>query len=1135
MKTQADISCEILRAYEQVPDNYLILSTDLIILTVSDAFLKATFSSREEIVGKHFMEAFPEDSNRCEFHYEIKLKEAYHFVLANKQVTEIDVLRYDLLKPHEDGHDPVEKYWKSIVVPVLNHQHKVSYLIHKIDDVTDLVLKEQRLDDLEKEAQRDKMNREELLHQSEVVGHTGSYEVDLSDMRFRFSENLFRLLGQEPYTVPQTIEFIDSISVPEDVQKVKSILEKAISTGANYEYERRVFWPDGEMHYLKSKGRVICDKEGKPIKIFGTAHDETEYKQKEQKLKEEHRRLEDAQRLVRMGYFERKLEEEVFTWSDELYRIHGLEPQSEEITINRVLAFVHPDDQAAMEEGIAALIKTGKLFDKTLRIIRNDGKVRYVHRRAEVLKDEDGKNERLYGTVQDVTDNWEAAQQIEEQKLIVEAFNQTYTTGIQVFKSVRNKKNEIIDFEWVYTSKYIEDFLKIGNAKGKCLLEMFPAYLQNGFFDKYKHIVETGEALNMETFYECEGFANWFEVRAKKYHDGFVASAEDISNRKAIEKEFRIAKENLELALEGAHAGCGWWNIKTGEAKWDERGRQLIGFTNEEESKSIKNWLQRIHSEDRKKVISYAAECAKEGRDFKIEYRISSDGGELKYILGTGLVKKDAQGEPIEIFGLVFDITDQKRTEHALIENKKLLEAVSNTQPVAINTLRAIRDSQNQIVDMEWTFANSMAELKAGAGSLSGKKYLSIFPGEENSATLERYRQIIETGAPHDYEINYLTGKANGWWRNVAVKLGDGILLTEEDITKRKTAERELIKQYQVLKQAEEVARLGTWEYNIATKEVTWSEGMYRLFGLPLGNPVNLDTYLKFATEEDKPVAKRIVAHLKEKQDLLEETIRINLDKDTRIIRIKAVALRNSKGIVTKMLGIDMDVTEVKRLEEENLQIRLEQQKDLLLAILEAQEEERRRISEDLHNGVGQILYAAKINLDRFRVQFASQDPESSFLLKQTEQILKQAIRETRVLSHALAPSVLEQFGLEIAFKEIGSSLSSQNLQISCYVFNLPPEIEKFLQVAVYRMAQELANNIVKHARATEASMVLRKQRNRLLLQAEDNGQGFDSKGTSSKGIGIKSIRDRVELLNGTFKIKNSPGAGTQILISLPL
>jgi signal transduction histidine kinase len=203
----------------------------------------------------------------------------------------------------------------------------------------------------------------------------------------------------------------------------------------------------------------------------------------------------------------------------------------------------------------------------------------------------------------------------------------------------------------------------------------------------------------------------------------------------------------------------------------------------------------------------------------------------------------------------------------------------------------------------------------------------------------------------------------------------------------------------------------------------------------------------------------------------------------------------------------------------------------LLLAILEAQENERKRIAEGLHNGLGQLLYAAKLNLG----QLLPEDPGQGQVRDKVDRLLVEAIDQTRRISHELMPITLEDLGLEAAIRDICCKFSHLSLDFKCWVFNMRHPQEKHLQLAIYRIAQELANNIVKHAGATQASIVLREEVDFIILQGEDNGKGFDPGEVKSNGLGLKSIRDRVKLLNGSMELDSSPGKGTLISIYLPL
>jgi len=228
--------------------------------------------------------------------------------------------------------------------------------------------------------------------------------------------------------------------------------------------------------------------------------------------------------------------------------------------------------------------------------------------------------------------------------------------------------------------------------------------------------------------------------------------------------------------------------------------------------------------------------------------------------------------------------------------------------------------------------------------------------------------------------------------------------------------------------------------------------------------------------------------------------------------------------------GTWRDITSLKRMQ----QAKLDQQQHLAQAVLAAEEGEKRRIAENLHNGLAQLLYAAKLSLEQLEAEQCQQDTKA-FARAQLKaaNLLASAITQTRTLAHELVPRTLEDFGLEAAIQDICTDYSLSPLRLTCHFADVPDGLPSHLIVAVYRMAQELANNIVKHAQATQAKLSISADGQALELRAEDNGIGFAAD-SQSKGLGWQALQDRVRLLNGTLQLDSQPGR-TSIAISLPL
>ncbi|MFC6224524.1 PAS domain S-box protein [Hymenobacter artigasi] len=228
------------------------------------------------------------------------------------------------------------------------------------------------------------------------------------------------------------------------------------------------------------------------------------------------------------------------------------------------------------------------------------------------------------------------------------------------------------------------------------------------------------------------------------------------------------------------------------------------------------------------------------------------------------------------------------------------------------------------------------------------------------------------------------------------------------------------------------------------------------------------------------------------------------------------------------VLTVVRDVTERDRLAEEATQQRLRRQQEVLAAILDTQETERKRIAEALHNGLGQLLYATKLSLaGRAGVPG---------LARESLKLLDEAIRATRTISFELTPGVLEDFGLQTALQELVKRIAPAGLPVRLHLLGLGHRLNSQAEIGVYRTVQELLNNVMKHAHATEAVVHVAYENGRLDVSVEDNGRGFEPAllvGQPLPGIGLAGVRNRVALLGGRLAISSRLGQGTIVSFEL--
>ncbi len=212
-----------------------------------------------------------------------------------------------------------------------------------------------------------------------------------------------------------------------------------------------------------------------------------------------------------------------------------------------------------------------------------------------------------------------------------------------------------------------------------------------------------------------------------------------------------------------------------------------------------------------------------------------------------------------------------------------------------------------------------------------------------------------------------------------------------------------------------------------------------------------------------------------------------------------------------------------------------EQEKTRFKEIIEAQEQERKRIASDLHDGVGMLLATAKLNLSVLEEKIT--DSEESEMLKKSQELIAQSYNEVRNISHNLMPGVLIELGLIAAIKDLCDKISILGkLLVTLKTDQISQKVSETLGIAVYRILQEVLLNILKHAHANKIDVLINITDAKITINISDNGIGFNINGIDTKyGIGWKNISSRINMLNGTISVNSIINKGTIIEILIPL
>ncbi|MCX8000536.1 MAG: sensor histidine kinase, partial [Leptospiraceae bacterium] len=241
------------------------------------------------------------------------------------------------------------------------------------------------------------------------------------------------------------------------------------------------------------------------------------------------------------------------------------------------------------------------------------------------------------------------------------------------------------------------------------------------------------------------------------------------------------------------------------------------------------------------------------------------------------------------------------------------------------------------------------------------------------------------------------------------------------------------------------------------------------------------------------------------------------LQIEEKIFGYSLFQIENDLGIILR------DITETRGLEKKI--------EELYAELIKLQETERQKIARELHDSVGQTILAAKLNLNAY---FNSKKNSSEKFYRALE-LIDQTSQELREIYSNLYPSVLKELGLETALRSLIKNMFPENVQIQWeYKIHLEPKEE--IKLGIYRVLQEICTNITKHSKANHVWFKFFSIRNKIFIEVDDNGVGFDlTQKTNKKGLGLNNMKFRIEGLGGSFEIYSAPSKGVSIQIRLPV
>jgi PAS domain S-box-containing protein len=530
----------------------------------------------------------------------------------------------------------------------------------------------------------------------------------------------------------------------------------------------------------------------------------------------------------------------------------------------------------------------------------------------------------------------------------------------------------------------------------------------------------------------------------------------------------------------------------------------------------------------------------REGRIRDEGWRLRKDGSRFwADVLITAL--RDPSGRVSGYAKLTRDTTELRRSRERVETSEARLQAFADHSPA----LMFIKD-----LDGRYRFANRQFLERFGLRpeQLLGRTDAQLFPRSQALAFCANDVDVAAGAQPVKVEerARYIDGEHVSLvvkfpLFDAAGKL-EAIGGIATDITELKITEQALLEQRTLLAEAQKVAGLGCWEWDPASGRLSWSDELYRMYGVdPRAFQPSFEAYLDRVHPEDRQHAgARVARALIDGRAFTAEERVVRPDGKLRWLRSHCEVVRDAAGRPLKLLGACLDITE-SRDSEQALRAAAASLQALSRRLVEAEEAERRRIAGELHDRVGQNLSALNINLDIVLGALGEKAPmEVRERLRDSLALVDGTLQTIENVMAELRPPLLDEYGLGAAlgwYAEEFGKRAGIAVEFRDEAREKNRALRRDAAVALFRIAQEALHNVAKHARAKRVRVAVGAASGEMSVEIGDDGAGFDPLAADARASrwGMTTMRERAEAAGGRLEISSAPGSGTVLRATVPL
>lgn len=507
--------------------------------------------------------------------------------------------------------------------------------------------------------------------------------------------------------------------------------------------------------------------------------------------------------------------------------------------------------------------------------------------------------------------------------------------------------------------------------------------------------------------------------------------------------------------------------------------------------------------------------------------------GSIFWLLTTITPILGPDNKPLKYISVRVDITQ-----------RKLVEGVMSQQAQIINQIHdAVFSADSKGTLVSW---NRGAELLFGYGSdaaIGEPVEFIALPDQQKLFYHHIFLGLIRSGGGvMETQLAKKSGEPfDAWFSLSLLKDRDGmeigVACYVTDISARKLMEHELRESEAKLAKAQQMARLGNWEWEIATGEVQWSDEVYRIFGVDQDTPATFDLFLSCVHPEDRElVEKSLTAALVREVNYNVDARVLPAGGAMRFIHAEGEVEFDGGGKALRMFGTVQDITERKEVEQE-IRASREQLRELSSHLQTAREEEKATIAREIHDELGGNLTALKMDICWLACKLP---PELESALEKTgamANLVDTSVHAMRRIVTELRPTVLDDLGL-IAAMHWQASEFTKRYGIQCKVEMHGEEITvgEAYRIALFRIFQESLTNAARYSKAELVLVDVWREHDKIALDIVDNGIGLpEDKAMDPTSHGLRGMMERARTLGGTVEVGSAPGEGVAISVRIPL